>query len=99
MTLRMYADRKRWPLEHVEVRLLHHRIHADDCADCESSSGFMETIDRTIELHGPLTEQQRSSLLAITDRCPVHRTLTADVDIRTRLIAPDAPADARPVLG
>ena len=99
MTLRMYADRKGWPLEHVEVRLAHHRIHADDCADCESSSGLIETVDRTIELHGPLTEEQRSSLLAIADRCPVHRTLTADVHIRTRLVAPDAPADAKPVLG
>jgi putative redox protein len=69
MTLRMYADRKGWPLEHVEVRLAHHRIHADDCADCASSSGLIETIDRTIELHGPLTEEQRSSLLAIADRC------------------------------
>jgi putative redox protein len=98
MTLRMYADRKGWPLEHVEVRLAHHRIHADDCADCESSSGLIETIDRTIELHGPLTEEQRSSLLAIADRCPVHRTVTADAHIRTRLVAPDAPGDAKPVL-
>jgi putative redox protein len=98
MTLRMYADRKGWPLEHVEIRLAHDRIHADDCADCESSPGLIETIDRTIELHGPLTEEQRNSLLAIADRCPVHRTLTADVHIRTQLLEPDAPGDAEPGL-
>jgi putative redox protein len=98
MTLRMYADRKGWPLEHVEVRLAHDRIHADDCADLESSSGLIETIGRTIELHGPLTEEQRNSLLAVADRCPVHRTLTADIHIRTRLLAPGAPAHAKPAL-
>jgi putative redox protein len=99
MTLRMYADRKGWPLEGVEVRLSHDRIHAEDCADCDASSGLIEAIDRTVELHGPLTDEQRSSLLAIADRCPVHRTLSGDIHIRTRLnLEPDAPADAKPVL-
>ena len=89
MTLRMYADRKGWPLEGVEVRLSHDRMHAQDCADCDASPGLIEAIERTIELHGPLTEDQRANLLAIADRCPVHRTLTSDIHIRTRLLDPD----------
>lgn len=86
MTLRMYANRKGWPLTDVEVRLSHDRVHAEDCADCEATSGFVETVDRIIELGGPLTEDQRRQLLAIADRCPVHRTLTGDIHIRTQLL-------------
>lgn len=84
MTLRMYADRKGWPLEGIEVRQTHDRVHARDCEDCASTSGYVGMIDRTIALRGPLTDDQRSQLPAIADRCPVHRTLTNEIRIRTR---------------
>lgn len=85
MTLSMYARRKGWPLERVVVRLQHTRIHAEDCAECETKEGMLDRIEREIDLAGPLTEEQRGRLLEIANRCPVHRTLTAEIDIRTRL--------------
>ena len=85
MTVRMYADRKRWPLEQVRVTLRHSRIHARDCADCETSSGWIDHIDRRIELTGDLDETQRQQLLHIAERCPVHQTLTSEVRIATSL--------------
>jgi putative redox protein len=69
----------------VTVRLRHSRIHAKDCADCETKDGTLDRIDREIELGGPLSDEQRQRLLAIADRCPVHRTLVSEIDIRTRL--------------
>ena len=89
MTLRMYAERKGWPLEHVEVQLRHDRIHAEDCDNCEATSGLVDTIDRIVHIVGPLTSEQRNSLLAIADRCPVHRTLTNEIHIRTKLAEPE----------
>jgi len=83
MTIALYARRKRWPLEGVTVRLRHSRIHAQDCADCETREGLIDRIDREIELAGPLSDEQRQSLLAIAERCPVHRTLVSEIDIRT----------------
>jgi putative redox protein len=88
MTLRLYAERRKWPLERVIVRLRHGRIHAEDCATCETKTGLVDHIDREIELQGALEAEQRGRLLAIADKCPVHRTLTAEVDIATRLITP-----------
>jgi putative redox protein len=85
MTLRMYADRKGWPLERVRVTLRHSRIHAKDCAECESSVGFVEQIDRDIELTGDLDETQRERLLHMADRCPVHQTLSSEVHVTTSL--------------
>ncbi|MBK8172880.1 MAG: OsmC family protein [Sandaracinaceae bacterium] len=85
MTLRLYADRKRWPLEGVTVHLRHSRIHAADCADCDTKKGMIEQVEREIELAGPLDDEQKSRLLEIADRCPVHRTLTAEMRIDTRL--------------
>jgi uncharacterized OsmC-like protein/alpha/beta superfamily hydrolase len=90
MTLRMHAERKDWPLEHVEVELTHDRIHADDCETCETTSGLVDTIDRIIDLRGPLSPEQRDGLMAIADRCPVHRTLTNEIHIRTQLAEPSA---------
>jgi len=86
MTLGMYARRKGWPLEDVRVRLRHSRIHASDCEHCETDpKAMIDRIDCEIELSGPLDAAQRARLLEIADRCPVHRTLVAEVDIRTRL--------------
>jgi putative redox protein len=85
MTLRMYADRKGWPLERVRVTLRHSRIHAKDCADCETSVGFVDQIDREIELTGDLDETQLQRLLQMADRCPVHQTLTSEVHVTTSL--------------
>ena len=85
MTLALYARRKQWPLEGVTVKLEHSRIHAVDCAECETKEGMLDRIEREISLSGPLAEEQRARLLEMADRCPVHRTLTSEVNIRTRL--------------
>jgi putative redox protein len=85
MTLRLYARRKQWPLERVVVRLRHGRIHADDCATCETKIGLVDRIEREIELQGSLDQTQRARLMAIADMCPVHRTLRSEIDIVTRL--------------
>ena len=86
MTVGMYARRKAWPLESVTVRLRHSHIHAADCATCETKEGMLDFVERDIELSGTLTEEQRGKLLEISNRCPVHRTLTSHVEIQTRLI-------------
>jgi uncharacterized OsmC-like protein/alpha/beta superfamily hydrolase len=85
MTLRMYADRKRWPLEAATVRLKHKKIHASDCESCEIEEGMLDRIEREIEIEGPLDAEQKQRLLQIADRCPVHKTLTSEVEIKTRL--------------
>ncbi len=85
MTLRMYADRKAWPLEAATVRLKHAKIHAADCETCETREGMLDRIEREIEIEGPLDPDQKQRLLQIADRCPVHRTLTSEVQITTRL--------------
>jgi uncharacterized OsmC-like protein/alpha-beta hydrolase superfamily lysophospholipase len=83
MTLRVYAERKALPLERVTVELTHSRIHAADCADCETKEGMLDRIERAIALRGALDAEQRRRLLEIADKCPVHRTLTSEIDIRT----------------
>ncbi len=83
MTLRMYADRKGWNLEAVTVTLKHTRLHARDCDECESDSGFIDHIDRRIELEGALEADQRRRLLEIANRCPVHKTLHGEVVVHT----------------
>jgi len=85
MTLRMYADRKGWPLEAATVRLKHEKIHASECEACEIKEGMLDRIEREIEIEGPIDSDQKQRLLQIADRCPVHRTLTSEVEIRTRL--------------
>ena len=82
ITLRMYAKRKGWPLEEVVVTATHERVHADDCADCESTTGMVDRIDMKLELKGDLSNEQRSRLEAIAKRCPVHQTLTSETVIR-----------------
>ncbi len=87
MTLRMYAGRKKLPLERVSVALRHEKIHAQDCADCETTEGRVDRIEREITLTGPLDAEQRRRLLEIADKCPVHRTLESEVKVVTALAA------------
>jgi putative redox protein len=86
MTVVMYARHKGWPLQGVKVWLRHSKIHAKDCAECETKEGRIDRIDVDIEFDGPLTIEQRSRLLEIADRCPVHRTLKSEINIRTRVV-------------
>ena len=85
MTVRLYVDRKNWPLSGISVRLSHERIHARDCADCETKEGMLDQIERVIELEGPLDAGQKAQILEIAEKCPVHRTLTSEIKIRSRL--------------
>ncbi len=87
MTLRMYADLKKLPLDRVGVNLRHEKIHARDCAECETKEGRIDRIERVIELEGPLDITARAKLLEMADKCPVHRTLQGEVLIPTRLAA------------
>jgi putative redox protein len=92
MTIALYARRKQWPLEGVTVTLEHSKIHAVDCAECEMKEGMLDRIEREISLSGPLVEAQRARLLEMAERCPVHRTLTSEVSIRTRLASSTPPS-------
>ena len=83
MTVRMYADRKQLPLNQVEVKLVHDKIHATDCENCEMESGRIDRIQRRISLKGELDSKQRQRLLEIADKCPVHRTLNSEVVVET----------------
>src|SRR5437867_6759300 len=85
MTAALYARRKGWPLESVTVRLAHSRVHAEDCANCETKEGMLDRIDLVVELDGPLTPEQRARLLEITEKCPVHKTLQSEIQIVSRL--------------
>ncbi len=84
MTMRLYADRKSLPLERTTVTLRHSKIHAEDCAECETKAGMLDQIDRVIAMEGPLDAEQRKKLMEIADKCPVHRTLTSEIHIVTR---------------
>ncbi len=86
MTIRMYAERKGYPLERAEVRLKHAKVHARDCAECETKSGKIDRIEREVELLGDLTDEQRADLMRIADRCPVHRTLHSEISVVTRMV-------------
>jgi uncharacterized OsmC-like protein/alpha-beta hydrolase superfamily lysophospholipase len=83
MTIRLYADFKKLPLENVSVRLSHGKIHAKDCETCDTKVSMVDHIERAITLEGPLDEEQRKRLMEIADKCPVHKTLETKVDIRT----------------
>jgi putative redox protein len=81
MTVALYARRKAWPLEQVTVRLRHDRIHAADCADCETKAGRLDQVKWSLQMSGALTGEQRARLLEIAQMCPVHRTLRSEVRI------------------
>ncbi len=85
ITLRMYADRKSWPLDGIMVRLKHEKIHAEDCQECETKTGKLDRIEREIELSGALDGEQRMRLFEIADMCPVHRTLQSKIIIKSKL--------------
>lgn len=85
MTVRLYAERKGWPLTRTVIRLSHKKMHAEDCADCETKSGKLDEIIRQLSFEGDLDDEQRARLLEIADKCPVHRTLTQEVKIRSNL--------------
>lgn len=89
MTLQMYANRKKWPLEQAIVHLKHDRVHVKDCENCPDNPGKIERLSREVEIIGPLSEEQHQRLLEIADKCPVHKTLTSDIEIITKPYSPD----------
>jgi putative redox protein len=86
MTLRMYADRKGWPLKEIRVVLTHSKNYAEDCVNCEQPAAMLDRIERRITLIGELSAEQRQRLLAIANLCPVHKSLTSKIDVRTQLV-------------
>ncbi|MBU6430597.1 MAG: OsmC family protein [Cyanobacteria bacterium REEB65] len=86
MTLQLYARRKDWPLQGVQVTLAHDRIHAEDCGECETREGYLDEIRKDIRLTGPLDDEQRQRLLEIARRCPVNLTLQREVRILDALV-------------
>ena len=86
LTIGMYARRKNWPLEAIVLRLGHSKIHAEDCFACHTEAGMLDRIDCELELQGSLTPEQRLRLFDIAEKCPVHRTLTSEIDIQSRLV-------------
>ncbi len=86
MTVSMYANRKKWPVDQVIVRLRHERVYADDCVNCEDPKSKIDRIWLSLEFIGALDETQRARLVEISKQCPVHRTLSSKSDIRTELL-------------
>jgi putative redox protein len=84
MTIGFYARRNKLPLEEITVSLWHSRIHATDCEECETKEGMLDRIEMEIEMTGSLTPEQRKKLMEIAAKCPIHRTLTSEINIRTR---------------
>jgi putative redox protein len=84
MTIGFYARRNRLPLENITVSLSHSRIYAADCEECETREGMLDRIDVEVEMTGPLTREQHAKLMEVAARCPVHRTLTSEINIRLR---------------
>ena len=85
MTIRMYANRKKMKLDNIEITLNHHRIHAEDCSDCESETGYVDKIEKVVRLEGDLNNNERQRLLEIADKCPVHKTLNSEIKITSEL--------------
>lgn len=85
MTLRMYAERKNWPLDQARITLRHEKIHAEDCDNCHSKTGYVDRVNTEVHITGDLSDEQRQRLFEIADRCPVHQTLTHEVNIVSTL--------------
>ena len=92
MTVQMYAERKQWPLQGVQVSLSYAKVHAEDCAECETKVGMVDRIGMEISFTGDLSEEQQRRLLEIANKCPVHRTLASRAQIDTRLIVASSPS-------
>lgn len=88
MTIGLYARRLKWPLEEITIALRHSRIHAKDCEDCETKQGMLDRIEMDIELTGPLTAEQHAKLIEVAHKCPVHRTMTSEIDVRVKASQP-----------
>ena len=86
MTIGLYARKRSWPVEKISVSLWHSKIHAKDCDDCETKEGRIDGIEMEIHLDGALTDEQRAKLMEIAEKCPVHQTLTSEINIKTRAI-------------
>jgi putative redox protein len=94
MTVALYARRKAWPLTEVTVRLRHSRIHAADCAECETKAGRLDRVEWTLQFRGELSPEQRTRLMEIAEMCPVHRTLRSEIHIPAPTLVEDRPPDA-----
>jgi putative redox protein len=90
MTVALYARRKGWSLGRVTVRLSHSRVHAADCAECETKAGRLDRVDWTFRFEGELSSAERTRLLEIAQMCPVHRTLRSEVHITAAVAESDA---------
>ena len=86
MTIGLYARKRSWPLEKITVSLKHSKIHAKDCEECETKEGKIDRIDLDIQLSGSLTDEQSAKLIEIAGKCPVHQTLTSEINIKTRAV-------------
>lgn len=86
MTLNMYANRKEWPVEQIKVDVIHKKIKAEDCEDCETEKGFVDILERHIKVTGDLDREQQERMLEIANKCPVHRTLMGELKIRSKLV-------------
>ena len=97
ITVRMYADRKQWPLEGVHIELSYARVHADDCAACEKGLKLVDVIEMELSFFGELWESQRQRLLEVATKCPVHRTLESPIRVRARLAPPRPKSELVPI--
>ena len=86
MTIGLYARKRSWPVEKITVSLWHSKIHAKDCDDCETKEGRIDRIEMEIHLDGSLTDEQRAKLIEVAGKCPVHQTLTSEINIKTRAV-------------
>ena len=86
MTIGLYARKRSWPVEKISVSLWHSKIHAQDCDDCETKEGRIDRIEMEIHLDGSLTDEQRATLMEVAGKCPIHQTLTHEINIKTRAV-------------